>query len=103
MSPRTRQKEKRQTGITHFPLDAEEDNQERVPPRGATKEGSENLPAPGTGSVKGHRLSRQEGRGEVEVVESDGEFAAKSGKGGKTSGSRAGVVSSRKVPKGSRR
>lgn len=78
----------RKTGITHFPLSAEQQSQERVPPRKTT-----NRPS---GGKSGHRLSRKQ---EPQVTSApDSTFSGKGGKGGKTRGSRAGLLAaSRKV------
>jgi hypothetical protein len=82
-------------GITHHPLDAEEDSQQRVPARSQAKRQSG---VKMSGTSRGHRLSRQAGH---DNPETDGGMAKKSGKGGKTGGSRAGLLSaSRKVDRG---
>jgi len=99
--------DKQRTGITHFPLESEQDNQERVPPRGHAKDGTQPELTPGTGPVKGRRLSRQHDAAEEspeppEPGEGDASLTPKSAKGGKTSGSRAGMLASRKMPKGTR-
>ena len=88
----------KQIGITHHPLDAEQDSQKRVPPRGkAKRQSGPNM----SGTRRGHRLSRQAGRDNSE--ESDAGITRKSGKGGKTRGSRAGLLStSRKAARGQR-
>ena len=87
--------ESKHIGITHHPLDAEQDNQQRVPARGqAKKQTGPKM----SGTSRGYRLSRKPGR---DYPESDGGTARKSGKGGKTGGSRAGLLStSRKVDRG---
>jgi hypothetical protein len=82
------------TGITHFPLPKEQDRQERVPTRSESKLGTTK---PGVGG-RGHRLSRKAAPQPLSKL--DGRFEAKGTKGGKTGGSRAGLLSaSRKVKK----
>ncbi|OQW37219.1 MAG: hypothetical protein A4E19_13695 [Nitrospira sp. SG-bin1] len=86
----------KKVGITHFPVDQERSRQERV----RSSEGGQGRDAatPGVGG-RGHRSSRKAGAGPP--PESDGRFEAKGTKGGKTGGSRAGLVSAgRKRPKG---
>ena len=75
---------KRKVGITHFPLASEVARQEKVPPR---REAGKSTP----GGSKGHRLSR-EPRG-VSPADADTRFDQKGEKGGKTRGSRAGLLS----------
>lgn len=87
----TQQRTRRETGITHYPIEQEQDSQEQVPPPPNPEEG---------GSMRGHRLSRQEGN--QAKGSSENSFEGKGGKGGKTGGSRAGLLGSRKVPKGRR-
>jgi hypothetical protein len=89
---------RKKTGITHFPLVAEQGSQERVPPRGKTKEVSG--PATASGTRRGHRLSRR--KGSAMASGSNEGFTAKGVKGGKSGGSRAGLLSSRKPSKGKR-
>ena len=87
-------KPKRRTGITHFPLQDEKMSQREVPPRGKKKEEA----SPPTRSGKtGHRLSRKAGRADAPSSEND--FKGSGGKGGKTGGSRAGLLASRKGSK----
>ena len=74
-------------GISHFPREEEQDRQEKVH-ENASARGE----APPAGSRKGHRMSRQADPHPVE--ESDERFEGRGGKGGKTSGSRAGLLSS---------
>jgi hypothetical protein len=81
--------QKRKVGITHFPVKSEQAQQEKVPPRGTKQTARSDQ------SSRGHRLSREQ-----KSVSSDpeGRFLGKGGKGGKTRGSRAGLLSSsRKV------
>jgi len=87
-------KSKQQTGITHFPLQDEKISQRQVPPRGKKKEGASPTMRPGK---RGHRLSRKSGR--AGAVSSNNEFEGSGGKGGKTGGSRAGLLASRKSSK----
>ena len=70
----------RTVGITHHPLDAERGNQKRVPPRGEAKE------------KKKTRTRADSSRSERET----GTIARRGAKGGKTGGSRAGLVSRNK-------
>jgi hypothetical protein len=78
----------RKAGITHFPLSSERSSQKRVPPR-KTEERSPR-------GKSGHRLSRKQDPEAASTPEST--FRGKGGKGGKTRGSRAGLLApSRKV------
>jgi hypothetical protein len=89
----------RPAGITHHPLEQEQGRQKQVPPRGKAKDPSKSPPK--AGSARGHRLSRQEGpQGATSATEAH--FEGIGGKGGKTGGSRAGLLASRKGPKGRR-
>ena len=81
----------RRTGITHFPLQEEKISQREVPPRGKKKEGASQTTRSGK---RGHRLSRKAGRS---VTLSENDFKGSGGKGGKTGGSRAGLLASRKT------
>lgn len=94
MAPRPKTKKQAgRTGITHFPLPEERDSQERVPSRG--KSGGKGTQEPGVGG-RGHRLSRKPAP--QPTPQRDGQAGAKGVKGGKTGGSRAGLLStSRKV------
>ena len=74
--------QRRKVGITHFPLSAEKKRQAKVPPR-KTKERS-------TGGKSGHRLTR--GQGAQTASDPEGAFTGKGGKGGKSRGSRAGLL-----------
>jgi hypothetical protein len=87
VADRTKQRQSR-PGITHHPLDAEWDRQEKVHPTEEAESHPEEMSA---ASRKGHRLSRQPGRNRT--PEKDGGLARKSSKGGKTRGSRAGLLS----------
>jgi hypothetical protein len=90
----SKKKPTRRTGITHFPLEDEKISQREVPPRGKKKEGV----SPTTRSGKrGHRLSRKLGR--PDALSSENDFKGSGGKGGKTGGSRAGLLASRKTSK----
>jgi hypothetical protein len=81
-----------EAGITHFPLREEQESENRGPDPGQGESPS--------GSPSGHRLSRSSSRSQ-QVAESEGLFEGKGGKGGKTRGSCAGLLSaSRKVRKG---
>lgn len=87
-------KSKRRTGITHFPLTDEKSSQRQVPPRGKKKKGASPTTKPGK---KGHPLSRKAGR--AGALSSENDFEGSGGKGGKTGGSRAGLLASRKSSK----
>jgi transaldolase len=87
----TRRAAKQQTGITHHPLDEEKAGQKKVRARKPTKDQAE---ASRGGLRKGHRLSRQAGALRYPVLDSGGEVARKGNKGGKSGGSRAGLLSS---------
>ncbi|MBD0304980.1 MAG: hypothetical protein ICV76_00280 [Nitrospiraceae bacterium] len=78
----------RTTGITNLPLKAEQENQDRVPPRGRSKKtqgASSTQRTDGRATASGS-LSEKEKR----------EIDSKGAKGGKTGGSRAGLISSNK-------
>jgi hypothetical protein len=74
------------SGITHFPLEEEQVRQEKVH-QNASAEGE----ARSAGPVRGHRLLRQ--NDPPPNNESDEQFGGRGGKGGKTRGSRAGLLS----------
>ena len=91
-------KSKRLTGITHFPLQDEKISQRQVPPRGKKKEGASPTTRPGK---RGHRLSRKAVK--AGALSSENDFEGSGGKSGKTGGSRAALLASRKsAKKGSR-
>lgn len=73
------------TGVTHFPLEEEKKNQTRVPPRGKTKEQMKTA-------------SRRDGDAPPPSVTTaaEGTISRQGTKGGKSNGSRAGLVSSGK-------
>lgn len=73
------------TGVTHFPLEEEKKNQKRVPPRGKTKEEM-------TSQSRNKRGARSPALTAVE----ERTISRQGAKGGKSSGSRAGLVSSSK-------
>lgn len=90
------EKQTRPAGITHAPLEEEERSQAQIqhhPDEGRSVSGAQG------GSGRGHRLSRKGGH--QAQLDSENSFEGKGGKGGKTGGSRAGLLASRKVPKGS--
>lgn len=87
----SRSKTKKQasrTGITHFPLPEERDSQKRVPSRAESR--GQGRQEPGVGG-RGHRLSRKPAP--QPTPRRDGQRGAKGVKGGKTGGSRAGLLS----------
>jgi len=75
------------TGVTHFPLQDEKANQKRVPPRGKTKEQMQT-----TSQSPKKRGTRS---GALTAVE-ERTISRQGAKGGKSSGSRAGLISSSK-------
>jgi hypothetical protein len=81
----------RRAGISHFPLQDEQGRQQQVPPLGTFKDGTTSPAGQGT---HGHRRSRTQGQ--QILLDSEGRFEGKGGKGGKTGGSRAGLLASRK-------
>ena len=81
----------RRTGITHFPLQEEKISQRELPPRGKKKWGASQTTRSGK---RGHRLSRKAGRSAT--LSSENEFKGSRGKGGKTGGSCAGLLATRK-------
>jgi hypothetical protein len=97
MARRSRQKKQAgRTGITHFPLPKEQESQRRVPSQAESK--GQGVAKPGVGG-RGGRLSRKTAP-QPPPSTRDGRFDAKGGKGGKTGGARAGLLSaSRKVTK----
>jgi hypothetical protein len=81
----------RKVGITHFPLPSEQRRQEKVR-AGKAETAKSNTRTSGGSGKSGHRLSRDRG------AQTEGSFGATGGKGGKTRGSRAGLLASnRKV------
>jgi hypothetical protein len=97
MALRSRKKNQTdRTGITHFPLSKEQESQKRVPPPAESK--GKGTAKPGVGG-RGQRLSRNAAP-QIRPSTRDGRFATKAAKGGKTGGSRAGLLSAnRKVAK----
>lgn len=93
--PKKRQtKQTAKSGITHFTLEEEQDRQEKVH-QSASDKGEA---PPSSKPSLGHRMSRYIEPPSAE--KSDERFHGKGGKGGKTRGSRAGLLSaSRKVQK----
>lgn len=83
-----RQKRTQEIGITHFPLDDEQQSQNRVPSRQTNARANK-----GGGGSHGHRLSREQ---ETESKFGPQRLRGKGGKGGKTRGSRAGLLASNK-------
>lgn len=76
----------KKTGVTHFPLDEEKKNQKRVPPRGKAKE-----------QMKATSQSRDKRGASPALTNGEERRISRLGaKGGKSSGSRAGLVSSSK-------
>lgn len=83
---------KKTVGITHFPLQDEARRQKRVPRQSRFKDKP--------GGKRGHRLSREQN---PKAIADENTFQGKGGKGGKSRGSRSGLLAaSRKVRKGSR-
>jgi hypothetical protein len=72
------------TGVTHFPLEEEKQNQQRVPPRGKAKE-----------PMKTQSRDKRGAPSASTTVE-ERTISGLGAKGGKSSGSRAGLVSSSK-------
>jgi len=79
---------KTKTGVTHFPLQEEDENQKRVPPRGQAKK--QRPATPGTGKPRDRASTSATSEGEERTI------ARRGTKGGKSSGSRAGLVSAGK-------
>ena len=80
---------KKAVGITHFPLQDEASRQERVPRERRFKD------EPGD-KKRGHRLSREQGSKAIAADENN--FQGKGGTGGKSRGSRSGLLAAnRKV------
>jgi len=73
------------TGVTHFPLEEEKNNQKRVPPRGKTKE-----------QMKSVSSRDERGAPSASAPYEERTISRLGAKGGKSSGSRAGLVSSSK-------
>jgi hypothetical protein len=75
------------TGVTHFPLQDEKANQKRVPPRGKTQEQMKTTSqSPKKRGTRSTALTAVEER----------TISRQGAKGGKSSGSRAGLISSSK-------
>jgi hypothetical protein len=89
---------RRTVGMTNHPLEEERAQQGNVPPRGQAKK--TRGPAHSAGTRRGHRLSRQPGRSQTAA--SGSRQTNKGTKGGKSSGSRAGLRSSRAKGGGAR-
>lgn len=77
------------TGITHFPIEEERNSRQRVPPGSRKAEAEES---------QGHRLSRRAGPQKL-ITDSERSFEGKGGKGGKSRGSRAGLLSASRKTK----
>lgn len=77
---------KKQVGITHDPVDQEEETQQQLPPRGRGKQGT------GTRTPdRARRTELFEPRGVT--AEEEASLSSRGSKGGKSRGSRAGLVS----------
>lgn len=75
------------TGVTHFPLQDEKANQKRVPPRGKTQEQMKTT----------SQSSKKRGTRSTALTAIEERTISRQGaKGGKSSGSRAGLISSSK-------
>ncbi len=88
----TRKTEKgkgQKAGMSNHPLVEESATQNRVPKRGSAKERED--PHNTTDPQRGNRLSRKKGEGST--IKADASFTTKSSKGGKTGGTRAGLLS----------
>jgi hypothetical protein len=72
-------------GVTHYPLEEEKKNQKRVPPRGQAK-----------GETKAPSRDKREARFPTVPTAGERTISRRGVKGGKSSGSRAGLVSSSK-------
>lgn len=84
----------KKVGITHFPVEKEQNRQEQV--RASQEAGGRNVTQPGVGG-RGHRLSRT--AAPQPQTETQERFEARGSKGEKTRGSRAGLLASRKEAK----
>ena len=87
---------RKKVGITNHPIKQEQENQDRLPPRGKAKEG--------TGVRKGSLKRRTElFTPKGDSPQAGAAIGSKGNKGGRTSGSKAGLVSfkeSKRVSKG---
>jgi hypothetical protein len=92
--------EKKRVGISHYPVEEENQKQEAVPPRGeARQRGARRASAPrkrakSVAEAEQEGIRRGSGRG------SDGPAGSKGGKGGRSGGSRAGLLSSGHTDRG---
>lgn len=86
MAERRRKDKTANSGISHFPLEEEQARQQNV-----HETASGRREGPSAGSRRGHRMSRQTDPPPIE--ETDERFEGRGGKGGKTGGSRAGLLS----------
>ena len=85
---------RRKVGMSNRPLNEEMRRKEKVPPRG---ESTKNRgPAHSAGTRRGHRLSRKAGKNQG--PQPDGRYTTKGAKGGKSRGSRAGLLSAGRKP-----
>ncbi len=87
MDEQRREDQAAEAGISHFPLEEEQDRQDKVHEKAAAQAEA----PPSAGSRREHRLSRENDPPTAE--ESDERFEGRGGKGGKTGGSRAGLLS----------
>jgi hypothetical protein len=84
-------------GISHFPLKEEQARQDKVDEKASAQAEA----PPSAGSRREHLLSRENDSPTAE--ESDERFEGRGGKGGKTRGSRAGLLSASRTVQKSRR
>lgn len=87
MAEQRRNDQTPESGISHFPLEDEQDRQQKVHEKAAAQADA----PPSAGSRREHRLSRENDPPTAE--EADERFEGRGGKGGKTGGSRAGLLS----------
>ena len=88
-----RRRQAKRVGITHFPVNQEQRTQEAVPPRGETKrKGRKQIPAP-----RKRAKSVAETMSEQDGLSAESRVTSRGSKGGRSSGSRAGLLSRRET------